>query len=116
MGQQSFKEHLKQNFGEIVSARSLFLPAGFLVCCFIMDRAHAIEIFFGLVSHVEIWLIWIGALAADALLRSIYWYRMERKPSYVKKMEEIDRWLADKKAKKEAAAKLKDGLSPETKE
>jgi hypothetical protein len=94
-----FKKILKENLLELLSLKFLLLP---LAVAFIksLDASIFFDEFWKRFFDIYTWIISFAIFFADAFLRATYWYARERKPSYIKKMQEQEERQAAKEAQK----------------
>lgn len=96
---RSFEKILKENLLELISVKFFLLPLA-VALIKSLDASNFLDEFFKCVFDVFTWIFSCVIFLADAFLRATYWYARERKPSYIKKMQEQEERPAAKEAQK----------------
>lgn len=94
-----FKKILIENLVEIFSLKFFLLPLS-VALIKSLDASNFINDFLGLFFDISTWIFSSVIFFADAFLRATYWYARERKPSYIKKMQEQEERQSAKEAEK----------------
>lgn len=96
--QEFFRECILENF----SWRIVLLVIGIGGIAILKLGLHGVDVFLNLLLSIKFWLLIMGALLADSIIRSAYWHVRVRNPRYIAKQEAYERMQAERAAKQAA--------------